>query len=392
MTQNRWIKSWVISNWVVTVPAGFFITASIPSGYTAGSITGRCLYWFTPYARIVERASQAEKTIQAQMDRFLRNTRYGGALVLLVAVALAVAFSRTVSKPLQLLAEGARRLGSGDFDVRVDIRSKDEFGTMGQIFNQVVPRLKEHLQMGQSLHLAREVQQNLLPRRAPESEAFSIGGATAYCESTGGDYYDFIPFCGDRTHAVGVAVGDVAGHGVSSALLMTTARALIRQRSRMPGTIAAIVNDVNRCMVDDVGESGQFVTLFYGCLDQDPPTIQWVCAGHDPAVVFDPETDAFEALGGAGLPLGVLADAGCRQYERPLFPGMIVAVGTDGIWETRNARGEMFGRHRFRQVIRAHQKADAGGIVAAVLYAVAAFRAGGEQEDDVTLVVIKVKG
>jgi sigma-B regulation protein RsbU (phosphoserine phosphatase) len=344
----------------------------------------------TPYDRIVERASQAEKTIQAYMDRFLKNTRTGGILVLLVAVVLAFVFSRTVSKPLKLLAEGANRLGRGDLDVRVDIRSKDEFGRLGKLFNQVVPQLKERLQMGQSLELAREVQQNLLPRSAPVSTVFSMGGASAFCDGTGGDYYDFISFGAERPDCIGVIVGDVAGHGISSALLMTTARALIRQRSAMPGTIAAMVNDVNRFMVADVEDSGQFMTLFYACLDQRQCLIQWVCAGHDPAIVFDPEKGTFETLAGAGLPLGVLAEAGCRQYTKRLSPGMIIAMGTDGIWETRNVAGEMFGRQRFRQVIKERRKDSAPAIVAAVMAAVETFRSGAQQEDDATLAVIKV--
>jgi sigma-B regulation protein RsbU (phosphoserine phosphatase) len=291
---------------------------------------------------------------------------------------------------LKLLTEGANRLGKGDFDVRVNIRSTDEFGRLGKLFNQVVPQLKERLQMGQSLELAREVQQNLLPRQAPVLKGFSMAGASVYCDETGGDYYDYISFGKERPDCIGVIVGDVAGHGISAALLMTTARALIRQRSGMPGTIAAMINDVNRSLVADVEDSGQFMTLFYACLDQRQCMIQWICAGHDPAIVFDPEKGVFESLDGAGLPLGVLAEAGCRQYTKRLTPGMIIAMGTDGIWETRNAEGEMFGRQRFRQVIKSRRKDSAPAIVDAVMAAVKAFRSGAEQEDDVTLAVIKV--
>jgi len=170
---------------------------------------------------------------------------------------LAVAFSRTVTKPIQALSDGAKSLSKGNFNARVDIPSRDEFGEMGRLFNTLGPQLKERFQWGHSMDLAREVQQNLLPDKAPFVDGLDIAGKSIYCDKTGGDYYDFLEIGQPDMGKITVVVGDVSDHGIPSALLMTTARALIRQRYAMPGDISQIVSDVNRHLTKDVQESGQ---------------------------------------------------------------------------------------------------------------------------------------
>ena len=97
-----------------------------------------------------------------------------------------------------------------------------------------------HMRMSNALGLAHEVQQSLLPQKDPSLSGFDIAGASIYCDETGGDYYDFIETNRGGHAGLAVMVGDVSGHGVSSALLMATARALIMQRSSMPGDPADI--------------------------------------------------------------------------------------------------------------------------------------------------------
>ncbi|MGD8610250.1 MAG: SpoIIE family protein phosphatase [Desulfobacterales bacterium] len=118
-------------------------------------------------------------------------------------------------------------------------------------------------QMRKSLDLAKEVQQNLLSADPPKIPGLDIAGKSIYCEETGGDYYDFL-YRGDRQ--IDVMVGDVAGHGISAAHLMTTARAFLRLRSALPGAIKEIVADVNVQMCEDVQDSGDFRTLI--CFDK----------------------------------------------------------------------------------------------------------------------------
>ncbi len=187
-------------------------------------------------------------------------------------------------------------------------------------------------------------------------------------------------------------VGDVVGHGNPSALLMATARGFLRLRATMPGTLGDIITDVNREFVKDVEDSAQFMTLFLARIDRGENRVNWVRAGHDPAILYDPDTDSFSSLDdGKGMPLGISKDAVYTASSCDIKPGQIIFLGTDGIWEARNAEGELFGKERLQQVIHTNSRESARTIVLSVLDAVEEFRGTGAQEDDITAVVIKVR-
>ena len=231
----------------------------------------------------------------------------------------------------------------------------------------------------------------LLPLEIPVLPGFDLSATAIYCDETGGDYFDFFP-CGKDCEYLGVAIGDVSGHGVPAALLMTTARALLRMRSSQPGSIAQVVNSVNRLLTADTYECGRVMTLFYLKLDQKNRRLYWVRAGHEPGIFYDSATDSFEELLGPGIALGVDAEWQYEENERKgLASDQIILLGTDGIWETRRADGEMFGKQRLYEIVRKNADSSAKGIEKAVLEALGEFRGESEQEDDITMVVIKVK-
>ncbi|MBT8371165.1 MAG: serine/threonine-protein phosphatase, partial [Deltaproteobacteria bacterium] len=251
--------------------------------------------------------------------------------------------------------------------------------------------LIERDRMRQSLHLAQEVQQALLPRIDPKISGLDIASTSVYCDETGGDYYDFLETEGKDAGKINVVVGDVSGHGISSALLMATARAMLRQRSALTGSISEIVTDVNRLLTLDVEESGGFMTLFYLTVDLANRDLRWVRAGHDPAILYDPITDAFEKLRGEGMALGVDADKRYTEYEwAHLKKEQIVLLGTDGIWEARNPQGKMFGKEPIYRIIRNNPAASAKEILTAIFNALNRFLEDRAPEDDVTLIVIKI--
>jgi len=172
--------------------------------------------------------------------------------------------------------------------------------------------------------------------------------------------------------------------------LMATARAFLRLRASLPGSLGDIVGDVNRAFVEDVKNSGRFMTLFGAQIDRNRNRLDWISAGHDPAILFDPTTDSFKNLKGKGMPLGVTADAEYEASACQIKPGQIIFISTDGIRETRNQKGEMFGKNRIHQILRRYAKESAQTIKFSILDAVAEFRGDKEQEDDLTLVIIKV--
>lgn len=296
-----------------------------------------------------------------------------------------------MTRPLQVMVEALDRLAGGDFSSRMEFATGDERDILARAFNEMVPQLEDRLRIRKALEVAQEVQQNLLPREIPLLSGFDISAAAIYCDETGGDYFDFFP-CGKDCEYLGVAIGDVSGHGVPAALLMTTARALLRMRSSQPGSIAQVVNRVNRLLTADTYECGRFMTLFYLNIDQKNRSLHWVRAGHEPGILYDPATDTFEELLGPGIALGVDETWQYEENERKgLVSGQIVLLGTDGIWETRRADGEMFGKQRLYGVIRQNAGNTAKSIEKAVLEAIGEFREESGQEDDITMVVIKVK-
>jgi phosphoserine phosphatase RsbU/P len=117
----------------------------------------------------------------------------------------------------------------------------------------------------------------------------------------------------------------------------------------------------------------------------------WTRAGHDPAIVYDPVTDTFSQWIGDGMALGADETQSFQEEESTRWqPGMIVLIGTDGIWETENPAGEMFGKDRVRSIIRENREGNAADILQAVVNAIEDFRKEATQLDDITLVVVKI--
>jgi sigma-B regulation protein RsbU (phosphoserine phosphatase) len=127
-------------------------------------------------------------------------------------------------------------------------------------------------------------------------------------------------------------------------------------------------------------------------IDPENKNLQWVRAGHDPAIIYDPGQNKFEELYGAGLALGV---DGNYVYEENLKTGLvqgqIIAIGTDGIWETFNTNGTMFGKERFHDIVRENAHLGANEIIDAVYNELNTFSKGLKKKDDATLVIIKLK-
>jgi sigma-B regulation protein RsbU (phosphoserine phosphatase) len=314
----------------------------------------------------------------------------GTAVVLALVFVTCIAFftSRASTNRVMKIVDAFRRLAQGDFSVRLNFCIKDERNQMITTFNEIVPKLEEHLHMSTALEVAQEVQQNLLPKFDPALQGFDISGSSVYCDETGGDYYDFIEIDEDR---LAVVVGDVSGHGVSSALLMATARALIMQRASLQGQAAGIINDVNKQLSLDSNQTGNFMTFFYCELSLSERKVCWVRAGHDPALLYDSDTDEFNELKGYGLALGVDYTFKYEEFYHTLAPGQIVLIGTDGIWEMHNEAGEMFGKDRLKKIIQTNASSTAKEIIAAIYDALNRYRGAKQTEDDITMVVIKVQ-
>ncbi|MGD9329994.1 MAG: SpoIIE family protein phosphatase [Desulfobacterales bacterium] len=291
------------------------------------------------------------------------------------------------TKAIKTLSDAAGDIAAGNFSAPLPVTSQDEIGGLTHSFNTMTSQLKDRLRLRQSLDLAKEVQQNLLPEKTPQVRGLDIAARSVYCEETGGDYFDYLPG-GKGLHAV---IGDVAGHGIASALLMSSVRAALRQKSTAAEELGALMAGVNRHVALDVGDSGRFVTLFYLVVEPEAASIEWVRAGHDPALYYRLADDAFEELSGQGLPLGVDPDSRFEACRREgIRDGDTIVLATDGIWEARDGKGQMFGKQALKTIIRKSRHLPATGIVDTVFAAVDHFVNERRYADDMTLVVVKV--
>lgn len=336
---------------------------------------------------IINKALAAEGHVRSKTIQGLAISGLQLAAVVLTVVALAFVASRRITRPLSQLSAATQRLSSGDFQARAEIRTGDELEELGLIFNGLGPRLLERERMANSLALAGEIQQHLLPTGPPPLAGFDIFGGVDYCDEAGGDYFDFIKL---QEKKLGLAVGDVTGHGIGAALLMALARGILRSHAEQESAdLAGLFRALNRHLARDVGDE-RFMTLFYGVLDTRDRSLRWGSAGHGPVFLFRSRSSAVEELETTGIPLGIAAavdweEAGPIALER----GDILLVGTDGLWETRDVAGEAFGADRLHTTILSRRQGTAAEIYAAAMEEVRAFRGPGRQEDDVTLVVVK---
>lgn len=342
-----------------------------------------------PYQRIIAQAVNAEKYVNQQLSLSLKISAALTIIVVIAAILLAIIRSRKVTLPVMQLATAANQLAEGNFDSRVEIHTHDELGNLGKIFNEMGIRLKERELMKQSLLLAKEIQQHLLPVSAPACPNFELAALSRYCDETGGDYFDFIGLKNTAQQQLGLAVGDVSGHGVGTALVMATARGVLHSLvDRHAADLESLAGELNDHLCRGTADA-YFMTMFYGVLNPENRSLAWISAGHAPMFFYQADGQVKE-LYSSGIPLGIIEGTPYEMGPATRFvPGDILLVGTDGIWETRNREGEMFGSKRIHELLIRYADSDADTIAGQLIAALNSFRGDRSQDDDITLMIVK---
>ena len=312
--------------------------------------------------------------------------------IMVVMLVLIINLIVSYSKNLKLLFSNEtgilERVSQGDLTGKVPIATNDEFGIIAGHTNNMIDGLRHRMQLINALKLAEEIQQNLLPKNPPDHPLLDISGTSLYCDEIGGDYYDFLNLPDQK---LGIVVADAAGHGIGAAMHMTAARAFLHLSAQEYQGPSLLLEEVNRYVTRDSGTTSRFLSMFFLEIDAKSQELRWIRAGHEPAILFDPKDNTFEELSGKGMALGIVDDYKFQSYQRRGWvPGSILVVGTDGIHESRNREDTMFGQARVRQIIQKNSQASAEVIQNAVIDALQAFKGDVPQEDDVTLVVIKL--
>ena len=342
-----------------------------------------------PYQEIIAQAVSAEKYVNQQVSFSLKLSAGLTVIVVIAVILLSLIRSRKVTVPIMQLATAAKQLSEGNFSARVDIRTKDELENLGNIFNGMGERLKEREQMKQSLALAKEIQQQLLPESTPTCPHFDLAAHSLYCDETGGDYFDFIPLKISGVQQYGLAVGDVSGHGIGSALVMATARGALHSLvDRHQSNVDMLASELNNQLCRGTANA-DFMTMFYGVLNPEERSLSWISAGQAPIFFYRTDGQVHE-LHSSGIPLGIIEDTPYDTASLINFAsGEILLIGTDGIWETRNMEGEMFGDQRVIELLLQQANESADDIARQLISELDRFRGEHSRDDDITLMVVK---
>ncbi len=337
--------------------------------------------WLSGYAHDPQALLQAKRAVSLDVA-------FVTAVLLVGVGVLIVRYSENLRRLLAEQTTVLEAVSRGELGRFIPVATADEFGIIAARTNSMIEGLRHRVELMDAMSLAEAVQKSLLPASIPDLPGVSMAARAIYSGQTGGDYYDFLQLPGGK---LAVVVADVSGHGLDAAMLMASARGFLRQGALCLSDPSRIITTLNRHLARDVAGSGRFITLFMLVLDPVAGRLEWIRAGHDPALVYDPTTGTFDELMGRGLPLAVDEESTYLPGWMPRWPsGKVIVLGTDGLWESFGPDGSMYGKNRLREVIRANGEKPAEEILDAILLDWSLFLDGSPQEDDVTLVVIRV--
>ncbi len=377
---ERWSRMSVDTD-VMSMPRGDFLGGRAPLASSAGGPP--------PALLVIEMSRGAFSAIADPLDMVVRILFVGFMSLLLIAALL---FAWWLYRPLGALEQGMARVAAGDLRVRLDRpRRLDEFDALVDRFNAMVDGLREREKMSDALGLASHVQRHLLPQDLPAVPGYELAHAVVYCDQTGGDALDCFPVDAEhRPTRFGLSVGDVSGHGIAAAMLMSWSRATLRAYAQALGDRPhELLDTMNRSFARDA-PSGTFLTFFYGVLDPATHAMHWASAGHEPALHLCARTGAVRPLSSTGVPLGVVEDLPIALGEPIAFnAGDLLFIGTDGVRESRSPAGKLLGFDALAQILRAVMHKPLAEIREAIVRAAAEHRGGAPQNDDLTFLLLR---
>ncbi len=324
-------------------------------------------------------------------------------LLELVAAIIGVHLSRRITRAVNQLYEGTRRVIYGDFSHRIPVRADDQLGELAGSFNQMTGNLerlliieKEKERLQTELEIAREVQSQLYPKEAPPTCGLKLTVRCDPARMVSGDYYDYQEIAGRK---VAFAIGDVAGKGISAALLMATLHASLRAQitqyhptrenecSPEPQlNTASLVSALNQQIYAHTSPE-KFATFFFALFDEKSRLLTYTNAGHLSPLLF--RNGDVVPLDSNGTIVGAFPFAKYDESCLSMGSGDLLVCYTDGITEPENAYGEMFGEERLIDLVQKHAHQEDHQIVNIILEAVRSWTGTPELHDDMTLLLAR---
>ncbi len=339
-------------------------------------------------------------------DKFAGIVFSGTAILFLIvelfSLLIGVNLTRTITGAVHNLYEGTLKIREGDFSHRIKVTGEDQIAELSQSFNRMtedierllaVSKEKERLQA--ELELAREVQAQLYPKTAPELRTLKILAACKPARMVSGDYFDYQALLESK---VALALGDVAGKGISAALLMATVgsslrtqlrncmEAVVRNGGHMPMAVSQLVAQLNQQLFNDTAPE-KYLTFYLGIYDEASGVLTYTNAGHIPPVLI--RGGEALRLDVNGTVVGAFPFAQYGESAIALQSGDLLVCYTDGVTEPENDYGEMFGEERLIEVLLRNSERQEQEIVDAVMEAVQSWTGSPELQDDMTMLVAR---
>ncbi|HVT15518.1 MAG TPA: PP2C family protein-serine/threonine phosphatase [Thermoanaerobaculia bacterium] len=249
-------------------------------------------------------------------------------------------------------------------------------------------RSRERLRMREEIDYARKIQLSMLPPGAPDLGWLEFSAASLPATEVGGDYYDYFRLAPSR---LAVVIGDVAGHGLASGLLLSGVRSCLYLLEDELAAPVAVFARLNR-MVRRTTDRRTYITLLCAVIDREAGMLTLSNAGHPPLLHHSAATGRCDEVGKGAPPLGGFLDARYEQEERPVGAGDLLVLYTDGLIEACNSQGLAYGDERLRRAVqRAADGRPAREVRDNILSDLANFRGNAEQDDDITLVIARLR-
>jgi sigma-B regulation protein RsbU (phosphoserine phosphatase) len=326
-------------------------------------------------------------------------------LVEIVSALIGVSLTRTITGAISELYDGTQRVAEGDFSHPIRVKGKDQLAAVSESFNSMTERLerlviveKEKERLQSELEIAREVQNQLFPRTSPHLATIDITGLCRPARMVSGDYYDYLCLQDSR---LAFAIGDVAGKGISAALLMASIQSIMQtQLSAATPVMAAsaggsphavystshMVSLLNRQLYANTAPE-KYATFLFGIYDDRERSLTYTNAGHLPPILI--RRGQPNMLEVTGTVVGAFPFSRYEEQTILLEPEDLLVCYTDGITEPENEYGEEFGTERLVEALLRHHKLEPGEILTEVMDAVRAWTAAPELPDDMTLVLAR---
>ncbi|MFQ5603806.1 MAG: SpoIIE family protein phosphatase [bacterium] len=343
--------------------------------------------YFKPWNWVIL-ATGYEKDVYASRDEVKNTALKVVLLVIFVGILMVYFIIRQMFKPVQRLTESTREVARGNWDISIDYKSNDEIGILAQSFEQMVHSLRENARMWHEFNVAREMQSQMLPKTFPEIAGLQISAKSIPAKEVGGDFYDFL---GIEDGKLGIVVGDVSGHGVSAAMVMTAAMSAVRFAAEEKGHTDDVLDMVNNRLSKDM-QSHMFVALFYGIIDPRMYKLLYTNAGQtmpfiwrDGQVSFLPQAEKSDRF-----PLGIVRSTIYEQLSFDMQQGDILIFYTDGIVDAMNGHSATYGFERFAASISKHAGLSPTEMVEQLVADMQAYSEDNNFHDDVTLVIVKI--